>query len=85
VHSSEEMKKDGGKAGDKSSIESLETVREHVGMSVPQRTASVPTKKASGHNFNDIIMTREWELSEAYGQDGDKQRHGSYLGAARGQ
>ncbi|KAF2679284.1 hypothetical protein K458DRAFT_346923 [Lentithecium fluviatile CBS 122367] len=85
VHTGEgEGKKDGAwdkKVGDKSSNESLSTVREEVGMTVPKRTAAMP-KKGSGNGLNDIVMTREWEVSETYEQDGGRGRHVSHFGSA---
>lgn len=72
-----------GKSSYKSSDGSLDIVREIVGLENPQNTSNVISKAGlNGDSMkrSDIVVTREWGVTEAYEQERGKQRE-DHLGS----
>ncbi|KAF2708822.1 hypothetical protein K504DRAFT_380567 [Pleomassaria siparia CBS 279.74] len=72
--------------GSKSSNDSLETVREEATNTSPNHTATDTNSEVGkgAHTFGkgNIVMTREWEVSEGY-EEYDRQKQNSPPGATR--
>lgn len=71
-------KKDGmGKSLDKSSKESLDMLRAEVGLTNPQNTSNVTSNaglSGDATKLNNVVITQEWGVTEAYEQDGGKKQ-----------
>jgi hypothetical protein len=66
-----------GKSSYKSSSGSLDIVREIVGLENPQNTSNVVSKAGLGGDstkMSDIVITREWGVTEVYEQGSGKRR-----------
>jgi hypothetical protein len=61
----------------KSSNETLGTLKEEAGVAIPPKTAAVSQKSGKG-GFNDIVMTREWQVIEEHAEpEGRLSRRGN--------
>jgi len=77
-------KKDGmGKSSYKSSKDSLDLVRAEVGLANPQNTSNVISETRlsdEAMKLSDIVVTREWGVTEAYDQEREQNQEG-HLGS----